>query len=323
MEDVAAFDPALAAAAEQLAAAGIAVSECVDGLRSLAERLEFDPDEFRRLQERLDLLVTLETRYGMSCDALIEQSVRWREELDSIHVEDDDRVALVAARDAAAKETGAAARELTKSRRRAAQALDRGMTGAMEGLMMRGAAFRTTVEHVEDPRSRVRVERAAVALFEDGVDVVRFRVRTNPGEEEGPIERVASTGEISRIALALKELTSDGRAGSVLIFDEIDAGIGADLGSLVGQKLLALSLRYQIICITHMPQVAARAHHHLAVIKESDDERASVRIETLEGSGRRSEIARMLGGAEGSDRRRALAEELLQSGGDESRQARP
>ena len=323
MEAVGDFDPALSAAAEHLAGAGVAVSECVDALRSLAGRLEFDPEEFQRLEERLDLLLTLESRYGMSCDQLIEASAGWREELNSIEFEGERRGALMATLDAAAAATQAAARALTKSRQAAAGKLDRQMTAAMEGLMMRGAAFRTSIDHSPDARSPVKSGRSPVALLEDGVDVVRFMVRTNPGQEEGPLERVASTGEVSRIALALKELTSSRRAGEVLIFDEIDAGIGADLGAVVGQKLLALSDHYQIICITHMPQVAARAHHHLVVIKESDDERASVRVETVDGPGRRSEIARMLGGAEGSERRRALAEELLQSGQQESKQARP
>ena len=191
MQDVSDFDAALAIAAEQLSGAGVAVSECVDALRSLADRLEFDPEEFQRLEERLDLLLTLESRYGMSIDALIDASARWREELDSIEFEDEQRVALRAGVETAASVVKAAARALTKSRRSAGEKLDRQMTAAMESLMMRGAVFRTALEYTPDPRSPVSAGRQPVALFDDGVDVVRFMVRTNPGQEEGPLERGA------------------------------------------------------------------------------------------------------------------------------------
>ena len=128
-----------------------------------------------------------------------------------------------------------------------------------------------------------------------------------------------------RRPLALKELAGTGREGSVLIFDEVDAGIGADLGVVIAEKLLALADRHQIVCITHMPQIAARAHRHIVVVKESGARRAAVRVETLDSEGRRRELARMLGGTDGSDHRMALAREMLRQGDERkpSTRARP
>ena len=149
----------------------------------------------------------------------------------------------------------------------------------------------------------------------DGADVVRFMVRTNPGESEGPVDEIASTGEISRISLALKQIlqNSGGRAvgRAVLVFDELDAGIGADLGDVIAEKLLELSARYQIICITHMPQIAAVGERHLVVSKRSEDGRTVAGVSAVAGEERKREVARMLGGREGSDKRIALAGELL------------
>jgi DNA repair protein RecN (Recombination protein N) len=177
--------------------------------------------------------------------------------------------------------------------------------------MMRGAHFRTDIAHALDPHGGVHIDGRAVAVFEHGIDVVRLRVRTNTGEAEGPLEEIASTGELSRIALVLKPLA--GGTGTTLIFDEIDAGVGADLGDVLAEKLLALAGAHQIVCITHLPQIAARGSHHLVVEKETVKERTRVRVYAADGDARTREIARMLGGSEGSAQRTALARELLAS----------
>jgi DNA repair protein RecN (Recombination protein N) len=175
--------------------------------------------------------------------------------------------------------------------------------------MMRGAQFRTGIAHAPDDASTVQIDGRGVAVFEHGLDVVRMRVRTNPGEAEGPLEEIASTGELSRVALVLKPLAGGG--GSTLIFDEIDAGVGADMGDVLAEKLLALAAVHQIVCITHLPQIAARGSHHLVVLKESAKDRTRVLVHVADGEERTREIARMLGGSDGSAQRTALARELL------------
>ena len=163
-------------------------------------------------------------------------------------------------------------------------------------LSMKGARFRTDIARAPAPT-------------DNGLDIVRMRIQTNPGESEGPLEEIASTGELSRIALVLKPLA--GGSGTTLIFDEIDAGVGADMGDVLAEKLLALAESHQIVCITHLPQIAARGHHHLVVLKENVKDRTRVRVSAAEGDDRVREIARMLGGSEGSEQRAALARELL------------
>jgi DNA repair protein RecN (Recombination protein N) len=186
------------------------------------------------------------------------------------------------------------------------------VTATLQDLGMRGAALRVDTATSPDPGSDVRLDGAPVAAFDSGIDVVRLRIRTNPGEAEGALETIASTGELSRVALALKQCASTaGLAPATLILDEIDAGVGADLGNALAENLLALAAKHQIICITHMPQIAARGAAHLVVLKESDGNRTRVHVRPVDDDERTREIARMLGGEEGSDRRLALAAEML------------
>lgn len=310
---LASLDARVADMAARLAEARAAIEDAVALARDVIDHLEFEPAEVDRLQERLEALTRLEQRYRLGADALLEEARSWKQSL--LHLEDADgrRADLsrdVSERAAAVAEAGAS---LTRTRLRAAAELDRRVTADLANLHMRGAVFRTVVAYEPDSTSNVKVGETTVAVFDDGLDVVRMRARTNPGEAEGGVEAIASTGELSRIALVIKSLAGAGAAGTTLVFDEIDAGVGADLGDVLAEKLLALAERHQIICITHMAQIAAKAPSHLGVVKEIDGARTRVRLRQLEGEERTREIARMLGGDEGSDRRLALAHELLAS----------
>ena len=308
---LAAVDPRIAAIAERLAQAAALLADAAAEARDVIDGLDFDPADVERTQERLDALVRLERRYGAGVDALIVQKETWKEILATLDGGEGRRAELERAVAIAAGAVAAAGVALTATRVTAAAELDRRVTGGIQSLSMRGAVFRTDVRREPDGASPVRVDGAGVACREDGLDVVHMRVRTNPGEAEGGLDEIASTGELSRVALILKQLAASGAPGTTLIFDEIDAGIGADLGGALAENLLALSKRHQIICITHMPQIAARGQSHLVVQKEIDGDRTRVRVRAAEGEERTREIARMLGGDEGSDRRLALAAEML------------
>ncbi|HXV14564.1 MAG TPA: hypothetical protein VEC56_10205, partial [Candidatus Krumholzibacteria bacterium] len=305
------LDPRIAEVSELLTQARTALDEAATRARAVIDGLDFEPAEVERLQERLDALTRLEQRYRLDVETLIETARAWKESLAHIEDADQRRGELsreVALRAAAVSETGLA---LTRTRTRAAAELDRRVTAELSNLHMKGATFRTVVAHEPDPDGAVRVAGAGLVAFEDGLDVVRMRARTNPGEAEGGVEAIASTGELSRMALVIKSLTGSGNAGTTLVFDEIDAGVGADLGDVLAEKLLALAARHQILCITHMPQIAAKAPVHIGVAKNVEADRTRVRLARLEGDERTREIARMLGGDEGSERRMALARELL------------
>ncbi len=309
-----ALDERIASIAEKLGQAGALLAEAASDARGVIDGLDFDADTVERTQERLDALVRIERRYNTAIEALIEQKATWVQALNDLDDGGIRRGALVEALSGAGSELARRGVELTRTRVKAAREMDRRVTRELQRLMMRGAAFRTDVRHAPAPEGSVVVDGAPVQGFENGLDVVRMRVQTNPGEAEGPIEAVASTGELSRVALVLKEITASGVPGATLIFDEIDAGIGADLGEVLSEKLLALAANNQIICITHMPQIAARGHSHLVVAKETDGNRTRVRVRAAEGDERTREIARMLGGEEGSERRLALAREMLVAG---------
>jgi DNA repair protein RecN (Recombination protein N) len=311
LSSIAALDKRLAAIEERLALAEAIISEAADEARSIRAQLEFEPADMERVQERLEALTRLERRYQSTIEKILDDRATWSRGLAGLEDAGENRAVLLETTRVRAEELASAGGALSSSRHRAAKALDKMVSGELEHLMIKGARFRTDITHVPNAESTVHVEGAGVSVFENGLDLVRMRVRTNPGEAEGALEDIASTGELSRIALVLKPLAAASGAGSTLIFDEIDAGVGADLGDALAEKLLALSQTHQIVCITHLPQIAARGDTHLVVLKETADNRTRVRVSAVDGDGRTREIARMLGGSEGSTQRIALARELL------------
>jgi DNA repair protein RecN (Recombination protein N) len=272
------------------------VRDAANEAATLRDGLDFEPADIERVQERLEVLASLERRYKSTVEQIIEDREKWKNELDALADAEGNRQTFeknVAATWSAVQEAGEV---LGTRRRRAASSFDEEVNKGLARLMMRGARFRTDIARANAP-------------LDNGLDVVRMRVQTNPGEAEGPLEEIASTGELSRIALVLKPLAGGG--GTTLIFDEIDAGVGADMGDVLAEKLLALAESHQIVCITHLPQIAARGNHHLVVLKENVKDRTRVRVRVVDGEERTSEIARMLGGSDGSEQRVALARELL------------
>jgi DNA repair protein RecN (Recombination protein N) len=319
MEKVSELDGRVADFAGRLRDLELSLSDCSADMRVYVEEFEFDPQRLQVMRERRAYLLGLERRYDKSIAGIIEMKARWEQEVDGIQFADEERQSLVDRLGEATRLLQKSAENLTESRRRAAVVLDKSMTRELGGLMMPGARFRTDFGFESSEQGPLVAGDKPVAALPDGADVVRFRVRTNRGESEGPLDEIASTGEISRISLALKKSVQktpgqagkSGPGGGVLVFDELDSGVGADLGELIANNLLELGAVYQIICITHMPQIAAAGSRHLVVSKTSTGSRTVVRVEPVTGIKREQEIARMLGGVEGSDNRLALAAEML------------
>lgn len=298
--------------AEQLESAEIFIKEAVSDIRSYLDAFEFDPGKLAEMQDRLAFLIAIERRYGKPLVEIMTDQQQWKQELESVVFEDEERRKLLTEVETAATDLRETALELRASRSKAATRLDALMTGDLGQLMMKGAAFRTHIGLAVETGSRLVVDGQPVQAGDDGIDDVRFHVRTNPGEAEGAVADVASSGELSRIALALKSHTSIGSAGGVLIFDELDAGVGADLGDMIADKLDTLARNHQTICITHMPQIAARGARHLVVRKETVRGRTFTSVGEVNGPPRVNEIARMLGGDD-SAHTVALASELLEN----------
>ena len=278
-------------------------------LRRYADGIEASPARLQHVEERLALLDRLKRKYGPSLAEVAARRDALRNELDELQ-QGDGRIAQLERDHGAAREQYlAAARALGKARRQAAGRFARELERLLAELAMEGT------------RLEVRFAGAAEEVPEesvwtaDGIDVAEFFVSPNPGEDLRPLARIVSGGELSRIMLAIKTLTFGvrllGAGAPGLIFDEVDAGIGGRVADVVGRKLHALGSGFQVLCITHLPQIAAHADTHFQIDKRVDGRRTSTSVRRLDHEDRVNEIARMLGGAAITEGLRASAREML------------
>jgi DNA repair protein RecN (Recombination protein N) len=291
--------PALAA----LAAAQDALAEAEAALSRLMEQCGLDPRRLEQVEERLFALRAAARKHAVAVAELPALAAGLRARLEALDA-GSDRVASLKREEAAAREAYlAAAAALTRARREAALRLEQAVAQELPPLKL--------------DRARLAIEIAArdeSAWGPDGQDRVTFLVSTNPGQAPGPLGKIASGGELSRLMLALKVVLARGSPVPTLIFDEVDSGIGGATAAAVGERLARVAERLQVLVVTHSPQVAARAAAHLRVTKEVRDGRAVTRVEALAESERREELARMLAGERVTDAARAAAESLLADG---------
>jgi len=278
----------------------IEFSEAGDALTDAARAFELEPGRLENVEERLFALRALSRKHDVAVEDLPALQIRFAEQLDAIE-NAGERIAeaekSVQAAEALYRDAAGA---LTRSRDNAARKLATAVAGELPPLKMDKAQFRVAL--VTD------AERAGP----DGCDSVRFEVSTNPGAPFGALDKIASGGELSRFGLALKVALAGDDDGRILVFDEVDQGVGGAVADAVGRRLKRLAKTGQTLVVTHSPQVAALADHHWKIIKE-DDGKGGVRtvLLQLDGDARREEIARMLSGAEVTDAARAQADQLM------------
>jgi len=283
-------------------------------LRRYADGIEASPARLQQLEERLALLERLKRKYGPTLAACIEKRDALRLELAALESGDQRVADLIRAENAARSEYLSAARALADERRRVAVPFARGMEALAADLAMERTRFDV----------RFGDALAEEAWSARGIDTAEFFVSPNPGEELRPLARIVSGGELSRLMLAIKSLTATSRAGWTeaadrppsavapgLIFDEVDAGIGGRVAEVVGRKLRALGSAFQVLCITHLPQIAACADTHFAIEKRVERGRTRTSVSRLDAGGRVEELGRMLGGATVTEGLRASAREML------------
>ena len=291
-------DGALDAVARQIETVTIEVSELASDLRQRLSSYEFDPAELDRLQRRLDQLHGISRKYHVGMDelpALLETCSR---ELSDVAA-DDDAVAAVEAEVAErAADYERRAATVTKRRQTAAQALGKDVIAQLADLGMAGARFEVTLSRREEPRP-------------SGMERVEFQISANPGQPAGPLSKVASGGELSRVALAINMVSNRATVAVTQVYDEVDVGIGGRVAEMVGQKLRAVAADRQVLCVTHLPQVASQAVRQLRV-RKSGEKSARVSVEPLDEKARLDEIARMLGGIEITERTVEHAGEMLE-----------
>lgn len=289
----------LGPAMEALARAGVELDEAVNAIMSVSADLDADPADVDAVEERLFALRAAGRKYQIDPDALPVLLQAKIDELASLERGDRDLRALETETAELAQAWQAAAEALSDRRQTAAAALNRAVESELEPLRMGGARFITDV--TPQPEGHWGPE---------GMDRVSFMVATNPGARPGPIARIASGGELSRFMLALKVVLAATGDAPTMIFDEVDRGVGGATADAVGERLARLAETFQVLVVTHSPQVAARADRQWLIAK-SVDETARTRVDPLHGDARREEIARMLSGAEVTAEARAAADRLL------------
>ena len=260
--------------------------------------VEHDPARLDRLRRRQDLLYRLRRKYGGTVEDVIEEGREAREELSALETSDVDLRGLERRVEEAERELARRAAALSEARGEAAARLEDAVSRLLPDLGMPGGLFRVALRALTPPGP-------------EGAEDVAFLVSLNPGFEPGPLSRVASGGEMSRVMLALKTVLADADDVPSLVFDEIDAGIGGRVAHRVAERLAGVAAEHQVFAITHLPQIAARASTHFRVQKGERDGRAVTVVVGLEGAARVEEIARMLGGDPESVVSRRHAEELL------------
>ncbi len=286
LEDLTRIDGALGDIRATLEPAVIAVQEASYALRDYVDKLEADPARLEEVETRLALMERLKRKYGGSLDAILEFADDLDRKISGIENADVRMAELRAQREVTAKAYEEFSEQLTDARKEAAAKLSRAVEKELEALAMERTVF--------------RIEVAPGEWSESGADTVRFLVSPNRGEEVKPMEKIASGGEISRIALALKScLMASQHAGATqrtLVFDEVDTGIGGSAAEGVARRLKRLSSTSQVLCVTHLAQVASFADHHFLVEKAEVKGRTTTRVVELDRVERRNEVARMISG---------------------------
>ena len=343
LERLARVDPALGPQLRAAEGVNYQVEELVRSLRDYQEQVEHNPQRLQEVEERLTLIRRLERKYGPTIPDVLAYAKRAAQELDTITHSEERIAGLQVEEERLMGELGALAVELSLRRREAAQSLAAGIEEELRGLRMEGARFGVDFQWRKDPEGvslpqpvssfRLQVSSSGVEQHESrdleaeippcvafdalGIDRVEFLVSPNPGEPLKPMVKIASGGETSRLMLALKTVLSRADETPTLIFDEIDQGIGGRVGVTVGEKLWGLAvgavadgLRHQVLCVTHLPQLAGFGDVHFHVEKAMTGERIVTRVRKLQGGARVEELAQMLG-ASGEAGYRS-AEEILE-----------
>ncbi len=298
VHDLGRLDAAFAAPAEALEAARVQIDEALDAVRRLRDGVSAEPGRLDAVHERLDALTRLKRKYGDSETAMLEFRAEAARELERLERHDELLAAQERVLAELSGELAAAAAGLSERRRAAATKLAAQVQKALRGLGMERAEFEVALEPLSEPGPR-------------GLDRAELRLSTNPGEEVKALARVASGGELSRTMLALKSVLARADRMPILIFDEVDAGIGGRVASVVAQTLAAASDGRQVLCVTHLAPIAAVADRHLHVTKSIRAGRTRVAVEPLDANARVEEVARMLGGASTTTAARQHARDLL------------
>ena len=294
------YDSTLEPVLEMLNSASIQVSEAAESLRRYGDTIEMDPRRRDWVEERLDTIQTVSRKHRVAADELPALADKLRQEHDELsHAEERGRE-LEQQVAAAQTEFLKHAETLSSARQKVALRFAAAVTEAMKGLGMPGGVFEVSFNRLDDSAARSW-----------GVDEIDFLISANPGQVPQPLAKIASGGELSRMSLAIQVIASDGSAIPTMVFDEVDSGVGGGVAEMVGRRLQQLGASRQVLCVTHLPQVASLADRHYRISKVTDGTSTRTGLHVLNKDERVQELARMLGGVEITSKTLAHAAEML------------
>jgi DNA repair protein RecN (Recombination protein N) len=297
--EIAVIDNTLQPVVDLLSEAQVQIEEAISSLRTYADDIDLDAAHLATLEQRIQDILDLARKHRVAPEQLPQVHKEMVQELDNIAHADDRLEELRTTFATIQQSYNRACNALSASRKQATKDLNTKITRAMQTLGMKGGRFEAVV--TTDSKT----------LSANGIDRIEFTVSTNAGQDCKSLAKFASGGELARISLAIQMITARRGRIPALIFDEVDSGVGGGIAEIVGQQLRALGTSNQVICITHLPQVASQAHHHLRVEKQSEKKLAQTQVCQLDAFERIREIARMLSGVEITEQSLAHAEDMI------------
>ena len=283
LENAARFDDALFIYVQQLSDLVVQLEDVTPGLRDYLDRIEFDPGKLSRLQERMDLIYRLKQKYGSTVEEVLSYGRNARQELENLERHDEILTGLRKQLSLQTMELEKQADSLSERRIQVAERMSQAIEAHLKDLGMPGGRFSILITSND-------------SYSPSGKDQVRFEFSANPGEELRLLAKVASGGELSRVALAIKTVCARNDGAQVMVFDEIDAGVGGHTARRVAEKIGQVALNKQVLCITHLPQIASMADSHIHIEKKLIDNRTQTFVHRLTAEDRLEELARMIGG---------------------------
>ena len=313
LRELAAIDDGLRPTVELLESALVQLEEANAGLRHYAERVHFEPGALELLEDRLAEIHRLRRKYDGSVEEILKMQAQAEKELQALDRGEEEIPALEKTFEAARQAAWEAAGALSVKRQRVAKRFKKEMEKEAKQLGMPDTIFEVHFLDWPDSEDAPPFVVGGQKLNELGIDQIEFYFSPNRGEPPKPLAKIASGGELSRLMLAIKSLALTPEGSPTLLFDEVDAGIGGGVAEIVGKKLKQVAASHQILCVTHLPQIAALADSHHIVRKEVVKDRTSAKVDKLKDVERIEEVARMLGGLKITERTRRHAEEMVRS----------
>lgn len=310
LEQVAAIDPRLEPFLETLREAACQAEEVSRDLREYQEEIQFNPEHLAEVEERLEEIVRLKRKYGSTIGEILNYAEKCDQELRGIANREKRSLELEGELEKLRTRLGQLAEILSRQREMGARKLEEAIIGQLGELNMGKTQFKISLTQTEASEG-VPFQQKTVAISAGGADKIEFLVAPNPGEGLKPMAKIASGGELSRIMLALKSILAELDQIPTMVFDEIDVGIGGRTAQAVAEKMLLIGQSRQVVCVTHLPQIASLAKRHFYIEKQVVENRTEVTVRELSMNERVEELARMLGGAQLTDTTRQHAREML------------